>query len=222
MKTLYSTVQQCESILDPDQNKVMNRMTDEMIRSRIREYCTYKRHNACWLAANPALKITTIDKDEKGWYVDTESEYHIKLMENSTKKSFQEYCISHVQKIDKQKGFLVMDPGDPVVYFRWRKHKGCLAISDSLDLESTEGLPEELDVLELDRCCYTNQRFTVHNKIKWIVLINIWKLHILGNGYKNVLTHFNNSIADIKTSNQVKIYYPENMDEYWDLRKKLK
>ena len=222
MKPLYNTVQQYESILDPDQNKVMDRMTDEMIRSRIREYCTYKRHNACWPAAAPALKITTIDKDEKGWYVDTESDYYIKLMENSTKKSFQEYCISHVQKIDKQKGFLVMDPRDPVVYFRWRKHKGFLIINDAFNLESTEGLPEELDVLELDRCCQTDQRFTVHNKIKWISLINIWKLHILGNGYKNVLTHFNNSIADIKTSNQAKIYRPENMDEYWDLRKKLK
>ena len=45
MKTLYNTVQQCESILDPDQNKVMGRMTDDMIRQRIREYCTFKRYS---------------------------------------------------------------------------------------------------------------------------------------------------------------------------------
>ena len=36
-----NNTQQCESILDPDQNKVMDRMTDVMIRKRIQEYCVY-------------------------------------------------------------------------------------------------------------------------------------------------------------------------------------
>ena len=40
MKTLYNTVQQCESILDPNQDQVIDKITDEMIRNRIREYCT--------------------------------------------------------------------------------------------------------------------------------------------------------------------------------------
>ena len=223
MKTLYNTVQQYESILDPDQNKVMSRMTDVMIRKRIQEYCVYNeqkyKRGELWIATYRGLNITKIDKDNKGWYVETESSVYIFVMSSTPAKSFYDYCIAKGQQIDKQKGFLIEDIG---IYFRWRKHSGPLDVRQAPNFKSTEGLPEELDVLELDRCCYTNQRFVVHNKIKWIVLINIWKLHILGNGYKNVLTHFNNSIADIKTSNQVKIYYPENMDEYWDLRKKLK
>ena len=35
-----NNTQQCESILNPNQNQVMDRMTDEMIRRRIQEYCT--------------------------------------------------------------------------------------------------------------------------------------------------------------------------------------
>ena len=43
MKTLYNTVQQYESVLNPNQGQTMSRMTDEIIRQRIQEYCTYNR-----------------------------------------------------------------------------------------------------------------------------------------------------------------------------------
>ena len=70
MKTLYNTVQQCEGILDPDQNKVMDRMKVDVIRQCIQEYCTYSRarhrRGKCWPVTDPRLTITKIDKDEKG------------------------------------------------------------------------------------------------------------------------------------------------------------
>ena len=66
---------QYEGILDPNQDQVMNRMTDEMIRRRIQEYCTYDRQKdklgELWYAAGSFLKITKVDKDNKGWYVET-------------------------------------------------------------------------------------------------------------------------------------------------------
>ena len=44
MKSLIdylNNITQYESILNPNQDQVMGRMTDEMIRRRIQEYCTY-------------------------------------------------------------------------------------------------------------------------------------------------------------------------------------
>ena len=109
MKTLYNTVQQYESILDPDRNKVMSRMTDVMIRKRIQEYCEYNeqkyKRGELWVGADPCLTITKIDKDEKGWYVDTSSVVTIYLMFESREKSFYDYCSSCGQQLDKQKGF---------------------------------------------------------------------------------------------------------------------
>ena len=68
LKDYLTSTQQCEGILDPNQDQVMNRMTDEMIRSRIREYCTYdgKKYfrNELWPAVDEDLEITKIDRSE--------------------------------------------------------------------------------------------------------------------------------------------------------------
>ena len=113
LRDYLSNTQQYESILDPDQNQVMTRMTDEMIRSRIREYCTYDRQKhfrgELWTAAALNLNITKIDKDNKGWYVETESPVYIFVMSSTPAKSFYDYCIAKGQQIDKQKGFLIED-----------------------------------------------------------------------------------------------------------------
>ena len=158
MKTLYNTVQQYESILDPDQVQTMNRMTDDMIRGRIREYCTNTKENG--FVANLHLEITKIDKDKNGWYVETKSNYAVYLMQWSNFKSYYNYCLAKGCKMDEQKGFLIEDLG---IYFRWRKHEGVLLIRNSHYLESTDGLPEELNVLFLDYCCGKSKKLTVHN-----------------------------------------------------------
>ena len=104
MKTLYNTVQQYESILNPDQDQVMSRMTDDMIRPRILEYCTYslsKQRGEYWPVAESDLRITKVDKDEKGWYIETMSKYAFPMARTNV-KSFYEYCLSKGQKIDKQ------------------------------------------------------------------------------------------------------------------------
>ena len=70
MKTLYNTVQQYESILDPNQDQTMSRMADDMIRNRIREYCTWDgqkyKLGKLWDVANANLEIIKINKDNKG------------------------------------------------------------------------------------------------------------------------------------------------------------
>ena len=112
---------QHESILDPNQDQVMNKMTDVMIRQRIREYCTYnyskRQLGEGWLTAGSTLQITRVDKDEKGWYIETMSMTTFPLAHTNV-KSYYEHCLSKGQKIDKQKGFLIKDIG---VYFRWRR-----------------------------------------------------------------------------------------------------
>ena len=101
LKDYLTSTQQCEGILDPNQDQVMNRMTDEMIRSRIREYCTYdrqkRRRDECWIAADEYLEITKIDKDDKGWYVETKSSVYINIMPITLAKSFYDYCIAKGQ-----------------------------------------------------------------------------------------------------------------------------
>ena len=220
MKTLYNTVQQYESILNPDQNQVMSRMTDDMIRQRIREYCTYKLRRykgEQWIAADPRLTITEIDKDEKGWYVDTNSAVTIYLMFGSGDKSFYDYCSSCGQKIDKQKGFLIEDMG---VYFRWRKHKGSHEIIDALNLESTEGLPEELDMLYLTRACEKSKRLDICTKIKVIGIYSNCEVSISGKGCKNVIIN-PDSQTNITAPSRIKIRQTKTKVEYWDLMKKL-
>ena len=222
MKTLYNTVQQYESILDPNQDQVMSRMTDEMIRQRIREYCTYdykkRRYGEMWPANNPVLKITKVDKDDKGWYVETKTDEYLYLMPNTRAKSFYERCITNGQKIDKQKGFLIEDIG---VYFRWRKHKGALIIHNDDYFESTEGLSEELDELSLSMVCKKSKKLDVCNKIKAITLWGAEDIKISGNGCKNVIIHPDYPCGNITVPNGVKIHRPKNDDEYQDLCDKL-
>ena len=222
MKTLCNTVQQYESILNPDQDQVMSRMTDEMIRQRIREYCTYdykkRRYGEMWPANNPVLKITKVDKDDKGWYVETKTDEYLYLMPNTRAKSFYERCITNGQKIDKQKGFLIEDIG---VYFRWRKHKGALIIHNDDYFESTEGLSEELDELSLSMVCKKSKKLDVCNKIKAITLWGAEDIKISGNGCKNVIIHPDYPCGNITVPNGVKIHRPKNDDEYQDLCDKL-
>ena len=228
MKTLYNTVQQYESILNPDQNKVMDRMTDEMIRSRIQEYCTYSRakcgRGECWPVDIEDTEIAKIDKDNKGWYIETKSPTVMYIMDHNESKSFYDYCLSKGCKIDKQKGFLIEGIG---VYFRWRKHKGCIEIADAPNFESTCGLPEELDGLYLFWSCRKSKKLDVRNKIKVIsihgleYLRDMEFLKISGNGCKNIIFYLKNELSDVIAPNGVKMYRVKNREEYLDLRKKL-
>ena len=220
MKTLYNTVQQYEGILDPNQDQVMNRMTDDMICQRIREYCTYKQHSLSmmWPAADYDLQITKVDKDEKGWYIETKSALVMSVIYGTMAKSFYDYCRTKGQKIDKQKGFLIKDLG---IYFRWRKHNGLLEIGDSPNLESTQGLPEELEQLHLYKCCQKSKKIDVCNKINVISIWDIDDLKIFGNGCKNVIINPNFPNGNITAPNGVKIHYPKNYGEYIDLSNKL-
>ena len=213
---------QYEGILDPDQSKVMNRMTDDMIRQRIREYCTWnhqKRYQGeLWAAANYDLKIARIDKDEQGWYVETESFNPIWVISREKARSFYDHCLSKGQKIDKQKGFLIEDIG---VYLRWRKHSGGLQVNRAPNLESTEGLPEELDVLEIVDDFRNSKNLDVRNKIKVIGLSIEGDIKILGKGCKNVIIDPDCPCGNITVPNGVKIHYPEDYDEYISLVKKI-
>ena len=210
------------SILNPDQNQIMNRMTDEIIRSRIREYCTYdlrKYKGEQWVAANKGLMIDEIDKDEQGWYVDTKSFFFIKIMGNKLVKSYYNYCVVNGYKMDKQKGFLIEDIG---TYFRWRRHKGTLQIFDCPNLEYTDGLPEELDALHLICCYYKKHRFEVHNKIGVIALTAIHDFKMSGDGCKNILLDCHQSVKpNIIVPNGTKIYKPISSTEYHALMIKL-
>ena len=218
-----NNTQQCESILDPDQNKVMDRMTDAMIRKRIQEYCTYSR-GECWPVDIEDTEITKIDKDNKGWYIETKSPATMYIMDNNESKSFYEYCLSEGCKMDKQKGFLIEDIG---VYFRWRKHIGRIEITDAPNLESTEGLPEELNLLQLDCACRHSRRLDVRNKIKVIsirgleYLRDMEFLKISGNGCKNIIFYLKKELSDVIAPSGVKMYRAKNLEEYFDLRKKL-
>ena len=212
---------QYEGILDPDQNKVMSRMADatnDMIRKRIREYCTYDRQKDArdeqWAAAYPSLKIVKIDKDNKGWYIETKNTELVDVLWDSDAKSVYDYCPSRGQKIDTQKGFLIEDIG---VYFRWRKHSGTLSISAAPNLESTDGLPEELYVLRILDSCQHSKKLNIRNKIKVITLTFIKDIEISGNGCKNVIIHPNYPSGNITAPNGVKVHRPERPIEFWDL-----
>ena len=220
LRDYLNHTRQCESILNPDQNQVMSRMTDDMIRSRIREYCTYdlrKYRGEQWTAANYELKIDRIDKDDKGWYVETESFNPIWVMSRAKARSFYDHCLSKGQKIDKQKGFLIKDTE---IYFRWRMHRGDLLISHASSLESTDGLPEELDILSLFSCCQKSKKFTIGNNIKIITIDDVSNLKISGNGCKNVIIP-PNITANVTVPNGVKIHRPQDSDEYISLLEKF-
>lgn len=204
---------QYEGILDPDQSKVTDRMTDDIIRQHIRKFCA---HTLLWIRGLGPM-FTKIDKDEKGWYVDTKSHFD-SVVAYTNNKSYYDHCSAYKHKLDKQKGFLIEDLG---IYFRWRKNNGGLTISDAAYLESTYGLPEEMDALYLDRCCQRSKKFTVYNNIELIIPQDIKELKILGRGCKNILINPSHPCGDITAPSGVKIYRPKDPDEYSDLRKKI-
>ena len=214
---------QHESILDPDQNKVMDRMKDDAIRQRIREYCTYERRrynrNKLWPVANHGLTITKIDKDDNGWYVETKSQLtpHF-ILSNDESKSLYDYCLSQGYQIDEQKGFLIKGTE---IYFRWRKHSGELGISYTPKFESTNGLPEELDELYLLEACMDSQKLDVHNNVKAIILESINNLKISGKGCQNVIISSFTS-TNITVPSSVKIHRPKDSVEYYNLIKKFR
>ena len=219
LQDYLSNTKQCESILNTDQNQVMNRMTDDVeniIRQRIRKFCNYGP-DSDWLVADPYLIITKIDKDNKGWYIETESSIPVSIMLEETTKSPLDHFSSYGQKVDKQKGFLIEDIG---VYFRWRIHKGDLLISHASSLESTDGLPEELNILSLFSCCQKSKKFTIGNNIKIITIDDVSNLKISGNGCKNVILP-PNITANVAVPSGVKIHHPKNWHEYNNLVNKL-
>ena len=214
---------QHESILGPDQNKVLGRMTDDVIRSRIREYCTYDRQKynrgELWSIVNEGLEITKIDKDNRGWYVETKSlSSPYVILYNDESKSLYDFFLSQRQQIDEQKGFLIEDLG---IYFRWRKHNGELAVSFAPKFESTDGLPEELEQLHLYKCCQKSKKINVCNNIKIITIDEMSDLKISGNGCKNVIFP-PNTTANVTVPSGVKIHHPKNWVEYNDLSQKLR
>ena len=222
LQDYLSNTTQYESILDPDQNKVMDRMTDVMIRKRIQEYCTFdrqkRRRNECWPVVIEDTEITKIDKDNKGWYIETKSPLPLYIMNYSESKSFYDYCLFEGCKMDKQKGFLIEGIG---VYFRWRKHIGRIEIDNAPNFESTCGLPEELNLLQLDGTCRHSRRLDVRNKIKVISLSSIIGINISGNGCKNIVFFSKNELSDVIAPNGVKTYRAKNWVDYIKLREKL-
>ena len=222
MKSLIdylNNTQQCESILDPNQDQVMDRMTDDMIRERIREYCTWGRQkykrNEMWIIAHPDCKITKVDKDKDGWYIETEGFTLIAGIKRS--KSYYDYCSAYGYKIDKQKGLLIEDIG---VYFQWSEHFGVISIVSAPNLESTKGLPDWQPTLILRNCCKESKRLDVCNKIKVISLRNINDLQISGNGCKNIVV-YQYYPDNIIAPDGVKIYHPGDYNEYSNLIDKL-
>ena len=219
LRDYLNNTKQCESILDPDQNQVMDKMTDEMIRRRIQEYCDHTSSN-CWPAAWRLIKPTKIDRDNKGWYIDTESpRIGIADLVVGRGKSYYDYCELLGQKTDKQKGFLIEDIG---VYFRWRKHKGGLWIEDSPNFESTDGLPEELDALYISGACLNSKGFDVRNKINMIQISDIdYDIKISGKGCKHIMISPDGIKGNVIVPAGVSIHHPEDWAECDDLTIKL-
>ena len=225
LRDYLSNAQQYESILDPDQDQVINRMTDatdDMIRKRIQEYCTFNSrkyyHDELWPASHLLMKIIKVDKDEQGWYIETKSFEPIWFINKERARSFYDLCLSKGQKIDKQKGFLIEDIG---VYFRWRKHSGGLHVNYAPNLESTEGLPEELDVLEIVDDFRNSKSLDIRNKIKVIGLSIEGDIKILGKGCKNVIIDPEYSHVNITVPSRVKIHRPKDSGEYISLIEKI-
>ena len=225
LRDYLNNTQQYESILDPNQDQVMSRMTDDaenIIRQRILEYCTFDRQKYysgdLWPAADPRIKITKVDKDKKGWYIETAAIVSAPVLYSDNTKSFYDCCIAKGQKIDEQKGFLIEDIG---VYFRWRKHNDGLKIVGISKLQSTDGLPEELNALYLYNCCTNSKRLEVRNKINVIVISDSDDLKISGDRCKNVIIRPDYPCGNITAPNGVRIHRPTDASETWELTKKL-
>ena len=207
-----------EGIFDRMKNNIkgnINRLSDSIIRKIIYKYCA-DWHT--WRIAQPTLKVTKVDKDEKGWYVDTETRLGVFVLNRETAKSFYDYYPFNGQKMDKQKGFLIEDKG---VYFRWRKHKGTLIVKDCPNVESTEGLPEEVDVLCLIRACQNSKKFDIYNKITAILLSDVADVKISGDDCKNVIFDPDNPCDHIDVPNGVKIHQPADSEACWAMAKKF-
>ena len=213
------------SILDPDQNKVTDQLSEDMIRYRIREYCTRTRSSRYltgWEAADPYLNITNVDKDERGWYIDTECVgTRVGVMIDSREKTLLKYADRWCEN-NPHKGFLIRDHNGPDTYFRWRKHEGRITVLDIPDFSSTEGLPEELEHLHLRSCCRKNGYFIVHNKIKLMELSAIKNTKISGSGCKNIVIDPAGPCNGIVIPNGVKIHRPLEWQEYRDLIEYIK
>ena len=222
LKDYLNNTQQYKGILNPNQDQVMDRMRDDIIRERILEYCTYEREKydrgELWLAAIPYHKIIKIGKDAKGWYVETKCKYPADIIYDEKAKSFYDFCQFKGQPIDKQKGFFIEDIG---VYFRWHKHNGSLGIAYAPNLESTEGLPDEIDNLQLYDCCKKSKRLDVRNNINLISLQDIKVLQLLGEGCKNVIISPKGISCDLTAPKEVQIYRPKDVGEYHWLKDKF-
>ena len=222
LKDYLTSTQQYEGILDPNQDQVMSRMTDDTIRSCIREYCTYDsrkyKQGKLWSVTSDNLKITRIDKDNRGWYIETKAKYSVTILCSATARSLYDFLISDGCKMDAQKGFLIEDAG---IYFRWRKHEGELYVNCTPNFESTDGLPEELDGLDLLWSCENSKKLDVRNKIKFITLITTIDTKISGNGCKNVIIRPDYPNDNITAPNGIKIHRPKTHMEYLNLIDKL-
>lgn len=207
-----------------------NRLSDNMIREVIYKYCANWRN---WGVAQPGLKVTKVDKDEKGWYVDTESDKCLSLHVDDS-KSFLEYYnkrelsrftssskfVPARLKDDNSTEFMVLQTG-PEIYFRWRKHKGVISIYDAAYIESTDGLPEELDVLEFVGCSYKSRKLKVNNKIDVIDYHGEGYFVLSGNVCKDMIVLPGSISSRIFATARLKIHYPETLEEYLSLREKL-
>ena len=220
---LNTSSQKFKHNLNLNQSATASRMTaDDMIRQRIREYCEWNRkkhiQGKLWPVADEDIEITKIDKDDKGWYVETLSNLHITFRDTSA-KSLYDYCRSKGQKTDEQKGFLIEDIG---VYFRWRENFGAIFVENAPNLESTKGLPEEFDVLGIQNCCKKSQKLDVCNKIvECISLSDVEDIKISGNGFKNILVDPVQPCGDITAPSGVKIYRPKDLREHWIIVQKV-
>ena len=212
-----------EGILDRDQNKVLGRMTDEMIRQRIIEYCQdelnkYKPSKLWPLNAKEAIKILEVDKDRQGWYILTTGHLHITDIDPSIKSLYDLYR-SKGYKIDEQKGFLIEDIG---VYFQWSEHFGVISITRAQNFESTKGLPDWQSVLILRNCCKKSKRLDVCNNI-WscLSLANMGDIKITGKGLKNIMINPDSPCGDVTAPRGVKIYRPKDSNEFEIIAAKL-
>lgn len=236
---LNESTQQYESVFGGNQTKDNGYSDDNTIRTRILQYCTFDWSNKCWPIAAAAMKITKVDKDEKGWYIDTvNNEYPTGTLQQTEAKTVLGYCNASKYRIkmksffdkytpirfkdDDSKEFVVVDREEPVVHFRWRKHKGGLTVLAAPNFESTEGLPDELDTLYVSGSCQSSKGFDVRNKIDTIVVEDTaWSLKISGNGCKDLIIDPDSVTGEITAPSRTKIHRPENCDEYISLKEKL-
>ena len=222
-----------EGIFDQMKNNIkgnINRLSDNIIRKVIYKYCANWRN---WGVAQPGLKVAKVDKDEKGWYVDTESDKCLSLHVGDSKSFLEYYNESELSRFtssskfvparlkdDNSTEFMVPQSG-PKIYFRWRKHKGVISIYNAAYIESTAGLPEELDVLEFVGCCAKSRKLIVNGKIDVIDYHGDGYFVLSGNGCKDMIVLPGSISSRIFATCRIKIHFPKTLEEYLSLREKL-